>query len=131
MAQTRITWQTLADVEFTDKYSEVVDAFYYYPDFGPQVKALAGKKVYIRGHMLTVAEEKGIYILSRNPFAACFFCGNAGPESIIELKMQPGHPKFKMDQIVTIQGVLRLNQDDLNTCNYLLEDAEVYPGEYE
>jgi hypothetical protein len=27
-AQTKITWETLADIEFTDKYNEEVDAYY-------------------------------------------------------------------------------------------------------
>ena len=29
-SQTKITWKTLNDVTFTDKYSEEVDAYYYY-----------------------------------------------------------------------------------------------------
>ena len=40
LAQTEITWQTLADVQFTDKYSKEVDAYYYYPNFGSSVLAL-------------------------------------------------------------------------------------------
>jgi hypothetical protein len=125
-AQTEITWEMLADVTFTDKYSEEVDAYYYYPEFGASVKALAGQPVYLQGYMLTIDTESGIYILSQNPFAACFFCGSGGPESIVELRLKPDHPRFLMDQIVTIQGRLRLNQDDINACNYILEEAEVY-----
>jgi len=50
----------------------------------------------------------------------------SGPESIIELKLKKNHPKFKMDQFITIKGRLKLNQDDIYQCNYILEDAEVY-----
>ena len=35
-------------------------------------------------------------------------------------------PRFLMDQIVTIQGWLRLNQNDMHACNYILEEATVY-----
>ena len=126
MSQTEITWRTLGDVRFTDKYSEEEEAYYYYPHFGSSVKALEGKQVYLKGYMFAIDPKKGIYILSRNPFAACFFCGNAGPESIVELKLKPGHDKFRMDQVVTIKGRLKLNQDDVYQCNYILEDAEPY-----
>ncbi|WP_462248430.1 DUF3299 domain-containing protein [Ekhidna sp.] len=123
---TKITWETLEDVSFTDKYSEEEKAYYYYPDFGSSVKSLEGKEVFIKGFMLPIEPEEGIFILSRNPFASCFFCGNGGPESIIELKLKAGYPKFKMDQVVTIRGKLKLNSEDIYQCNYILEGAEIY-----
>ncbi|MEO1050507.1 MAG: DUF3299 domain-containing protein [Bacteroidota bacterium] len=126
ISQKQITWKTLEDVRFTDKYSEKEEAYYYYPHFGSSVKALHGKEVFIKGYMLTIKPKDGIYVLSRNPYAACFFCGNGGPESIVELKLKPGHPRFRMDQVVTIRGRLKLNRDDLYQCNYILELAEVY-----
>ncbi len=126
LSQSEITWNTLTDVIFTDKYSEEVDAYFYYPEFGPSVQAIEGKDVFLKGYMLTLGAKADVYILSRNPYAACFFCGAGGPESIVELKLKPGHPKFRMDQVVTIRGKLKLNQDDLYQCNYIFEDAELY-----
>lgn len=125
-SQTEITWQTLEDVTFTDKYSEEVDANYYYPHFGASVKALEGKEVYLKGYMMVFDRKKGIYILSRYSYSSCFFCGQAGPETIVELKLGSKHPRFKMDQIVTMTGTLSLNQDDIYQCNYILKDARVY-----
>lgn len=125
-AQIKISWETLADVHFTDKYIEAEDAYYYYPHFGNSVKALEGKEVYLKGYMLPLAPKEGFFILSRNPYAACFFCGASGPESIVELQLKPGYPQFRMDQLVTIKGYLKLNQDDIYSCNYILEEAEVY-----
>ncbi len=122
-SQTKITWGTLADVNFTEKFSEEEEAYYYFPSFGPSVKALEGKEVYLKGFMLTIDPEKGVYILSRNPFAACFFCGGSGPESIVELELKPDHPEYEMDQVVTIKGKLVLNKDDIYRCNYILENA--------
>ncbi|QDH81332.1 DUF3299 domain-containing protein [Echinicola soli] len=125
-SQTRITWKTLEDVTFTDKYSEQVDAYYYFPKFGASVLELADKEVIIRGHLLEIDAEEDVYILSANPFSACFFCGAAGPESIIELKVPKDHPQFKMDEVLTFKGKLKLNATDIYQCNYILEDATVY-----
>ena len=126
VAQIKITWETLEDVHFTDKYSKELDAHYYYPHFGSSVKALQGKEVFLKGYILAIKPSKGIFILSRNPYASCFFCGNGGPESIVELKLKPKHPRFKMDQVATIKGKLKLNQKDVYQCNYIFEEAEVY-----
>ncbi len=125
-SQTRITWDNLSDVSFTPKYFKEVDEDLLYPSFGASVRALDGEEVYIQGYMLPMAPDEDCYILSRFPFAACFFCGGSGPESVVELQLKPDHPEFDMDQVVTIRGRLRLNQDDINYCNYILEEAEVY-----
>jgi len=126
ISQIEITWSSLSDVRFTDKYSEEVQAYFYYPHFGESVKELEGKEVYLKGYMLALDPQENIFILSQNPFADCFFCGNAGPESIVELNLKPNQPNFKMDQVVTIKGKLKLNRDDIYHCNYILEDAEVF-----
>ncbi|MBV6644050.1 MAG: DUF3299 domain-containing protein [Cyclobacteriaceae bacterium] len=126
VSQAKITWETLEDVNFTDRYSKELDAYYYYPHFGSSVKALQGKEVFLQGHILVINPSEGIFILSRNPYSSCFFCGNGGPESIVELKLKSGHPRFKMDQIVTIKGILKLNRQDVYHCNYIFEEAEVY-----
>lgn len=125
-SQTKITWETLSDVTFTDKYSEEVKAYYYFPSFGPSVLALNNKEVTIKGYVLEIDRDNDVYILSANPFAACFFCGGAGPESIVELKLGKDHPNFKMDQVLTFKGRLKLNAVDIYQCNYILENAEVY-----
>ncbi|MBB6325833.1 hypothetical protein FHS59_001448 [Algoriphagus iocasae] len=125
-SQTKITWDTLTDVTFIDKYSEEVDAYYYFPKFGPSILALNNKEVIIKGYLLIIDPDNDIYILSANPFAACFFCGGAGPESIIELKIGKDHPRFKMDEVLTFRGKLKLNAVDIYQCNYILENARVY-----
>lgn len=125
-SQTKITWDTLSDVTFTDKYSKEVEAYYYFPTFGSSVLALNNKEVIIRGYVLEIDRGNDVYILSANPFAACFFCGGAGPESIVELKLPKSHPRFDMDEIVTFKGRLKLNAVDIYQCNYILENATVY-----
>lgn len=123
-----INWETLADVSFTTEYVEKYDANFFVPAFSPQVKALEGKEVVLKGYMLPVAPEEDLFILSKNTYASCFFCGVGGPETIVEIQFQPGHPQFKMDQVVKVKGILSLNKDDVEHCNYILMKAEVFEG---
>jgi hypothetical protein len=124
-SQTKITWETLEDVSFTNKYSKEVKAYYYFPRFGPSVLALNNREVIIKGYVLEIDRGNDVYIFSANPFSACFFCGSAGPESIVELKLPKDHPRFKMDQVVTFKGILKLNAVDIYQCNYILEKVSV------
>ncbi|AGA78946.1 hypothetical protein Echvi_2706 [Echinicola vietnamensis DSM 17526] len=122
--QQSITWESLKDVTFTDRYSREVNAYYYFPRFGQSVKDLDGEVVEISGFMLPIAPEEDFYVLSENPFSSCFFCGSGGPESIIELEWgEAGHGRFKNDDYVTVKGKLRLNQDDIYRCCYILENV--------
>ena len=126
LPQIRINWQTLEDVRFSDKYNDEIKADYYYPHFGSSVTALQGKEVFLKGYAIVISPQKGVYVLSRYPNASCFFCGKAGPESIVELNLKSKRLKLGMDQVVTIKGRLRLNRDDIYHCNYILERAELY-----
>ncbi|MDC3050253.1 hypothetical protein OA171_00265 [Flavobacteriales bacterium] len=126
VAQEEIDWNTLSDVEFTDVYMEEVDEYFLYPHFGPTIRALAGKRVKIRGFVLAIDPTENYYILSKGPFSSCFFCGVGGPETIVELEMKSSKEVFIMDEVATITGKLKLNSDDIYKCNYILQDAEVY-----
>lgn len=124
--QTEITWETLTDVTFEDRYFEEEDAYFYFPTFGSTLMALQGKEVSITGFVLALNPEQGFYILSRHPYASCFFCGSGGPDSIIELRFKSDNVKFTMDEIVSVKGILRLNSSDPNECNFILDKAEVF-----
>ena len=125
-SQTRIDWDVLSDVEFTDVYMEEVDEYFLYPHFGPSVRNLAGQEVMIRGFVLAIDPTENYYILSKGPFSSCFFCGVGGPETIVELEMKSSKEVFIMDEVATIKGTLKLNADDIYQCNYILQNAEVY-----
>lgn len=124
-AQTIITWEVLKDVKFTEEWSEEFQAFYMVPQFGNKVKSLDGKVVQIRGYIIPVDVVQDYYVLSANPYSSCFFCGQAGPESVMEIQLKKSYDGLRMDKIVTFKGKLRLNADDIYQLNYVLEDAEV------
>jgi hypothetical protein len=126
-AQAKITWDDLTDVVFKEKYVKSVDAHYLFPEFGPDVKKYDGKQIIISGYMLVLDPKAEFYVLSKGPFASCFFCGAAGPETIMEVQFKnKNHKRYKMDDRVTLRGVFKLNKDDIEHCNYILELAEEY-----
>ena len=122
-SQIEISWQDLEDVEFSDMYIDSIDAYILYPHFGFNVRELDGKQVTLSGYILAIDPDKNYYVLSKGPFASCFFCGTGGPETIVELSFKSNKGSFFMDEFATIRGVLKLNTDDIYRCVYILEDA--------
>ena len=120
----KIDWSLLAKVEWDDRYFPAYDETVWYPDFSKEVLALDSTLVEIQGYIIPIDVESGFYVLSANPFASCFFCGNAGPESVLELQFnEPLKKIFTTDEVASFQGRMKLNWDDLEHCNYILRNA--------
>jgi hypothetical protein len=95
-----------------------------FPTFGATVKKIENKPVFIKGYMVPIDPESNQYVLSAFPYSMCFFCGGAGPESVMGLKLKKNQ-RFKTDEIHTFKGKLMLNSTDLFELNYILTEAEV------
>ena len=121
-ALSKITWDDLADVEFKPEYNEKYDVHFLMPTFGKGIKSYNGKNIEITGYFLDISGTGEVFLISSNPMATCFFCGGSGPESIIEVEFN-SVPSFKTDQVVTVSGVLKLNREDVDHCNYILKGA--------
>lgn len=122
-----LTWKTLEDVEFKDVYIEELDAYYWKPTFGSTVNDLESESVYITGYVIPVDLDEDFYVLSRYPFANCFFCGGAGPESVIDLRFDGKSPRvYQTDERLTFAGKFRLNADDIYQMNYILDGAKEF-----
>jgi len=122
MAQEKLTWNDFSDVKFEPVYNEEYDVHFLMPKFGEKIKSYSGKQVRIKGYFLDLSGSGEIFLVSKNPMASCFFCGAAGPETIVEVSFKE-KPPFKTDQIITVSGVLKLNVNDVNHCNYILSEA--------
>lgn len=124
-----LTWSTLANVDFEDRYSEELSSKVPFPIFSESLKSLAGKKVKIQGYVIPFEEtgEDTYIILSAFPFSQCFFCGNAGPESVMDIlpKDQSITKRLQMDEQTSFKGTFKLNDTDFYYLNYILEDAEL------
>ena len=119
-----LTWKDLTDVEFKDVYVDELDAYYWKPIFGPSVQDLEGGMFHITGYVIPVDIDEDFYVLSRYPFANCFFCGGAGPETVVDLQFKGHSPReYATDERLTFAGELKLNADDVYQMNYIIVGA--------
>lgn len=118
-----VSWDDLKDVKFSRKFIKEEDMYFLFPTFGEKVKELNGTELQIKGYMIPVDPEDKVYVLSARPMASCFFCGGAGPETIIQLNLK-NRKKFRTDEVWTVRGKFRLNADNLDECNYVLDACE-------
>jgi hypothetical protein len=120
-----LTWKVLGEIKYVKKnhpkYGEV-----QFPVVNEKVKLRGKKKIYISGFIVPIDNKS--YALSKNVFAACFFCGKSGPESIVGLNFKGATPKLKTDQYVTIEGTFRYNEDDADDWIYNLDNAVIVKG---
>ncbi len=124
-AQQLITWQTLEDVKFTNTFSTELGFEVLEAQFGPSVKSLDNQEVTLKGFMIPLDPLGTQYVLSRYPMANCFFCGGAGPESVVELRLHPkSFRRYAMDETHTFKGKLILNEKNTASLNYIITNAE-------
>ena len=121
----KLSWETLRDVTFKKKWYAEESVYMLYPTFGQSIQKLSGKTVDLTGYILPVDLEANLYVLSAFPYSACFFCGGAGPESVVSLKFKKTGKKFKTDERRTFRGTFKLNADNIYELNYILADAEL------
>ncbi|OHX67657.1 hypothetical protein [Flammeovirga pacifica] len=116
-------WKTLGHVQMKTYMDEMLGFEVSEPIFGGEVEMLDGSFITISGYILPVDSEDGTSILSYMPFASCFFCGNAGPETVMELDV----PKVQsqVNKKVTVRGQLVLNRDDFYSLIYKLKNTEL------
>ena len=117
-------WQTLSKITYKKQFDELLGYKVDVPVFGKEVKALEGKEVTIRGYIIPtngyVSPKE--FVLSAFPFSQCFFCGGAGPESVMEITSVEAI-KYSPNP-VTLKGTLQLNGGDANRLIYALDKAK-------
>lgn len=120
-----INWKLLGMIKFIKKadkeYGEIM-----YPQVSPLLKQKATKRIAISGFIIPI--DNTTYALSKNVFASCFFCGQAGPETIMGIKFKGATPKLKTDQYVTLVGTFRINENDVEDWIYHIDNAEIVKG---
>lgn len=122
---TESLWKTLAKITYKKEYDEFLGFKIDKPVFSQEIKALDGKEVTVKGFIIPVEGYKGHkeFILSAFPYSMCFFCGGAGPETVMEVKSIDAI-QYTAESI-TIRGKLHINSDDVNQLMYSMTDAKL------
>ena len=118
-----VRWDLLIDIEYQLKYFKELDMEVYAPIFSQAAKRIDGKEVILEGYVIPFDESGELLSLSANPYASCFFCGNASPASVVSMRLKNEDKRYKMDDYKRFRGILHLNYEDPNEFYYILEEA--------
>jgi hypothetical protein len=118
-------WKTLSKITYKKEYDEMLGFKVDVPIFSNEIQKLEGKEVTMKGYIIPVEGYKSHkdFIFSAYPYSMCFFCGGAGPETVLEVKAK-SPVAFSADPI-TIKGILHLNSTDINKLMYSLSNVEM------
>lgn len=122
-AQTESVWKTLAKITYRKEYDELMGFKIDKPVFSDAIKNMEGKTITVKGYIIPVEGYKSHkeFIFSAFPYSMCFFCGGAGPETVMEVSAKEAI-KYTTEQI-TLTGTLRLNSDDINRLMFKIDHA--------
>ena len=123
-AQDKSLWKILANVTYGTRQDPEMGFEVEYPIFGEESKSWEGKEVVVKGYMIPLEELTGqnYFVLSQFPYNMCFFCGGAGPETVMQVYTKK-EIEYR-ESPIRIKGRLKLNDGDFNHLMYILENAE-------
>ena len=118
-------WKTLGKMSYRKEYDEILGFKVDIPIFSKQITELEGKEITVKGYIIPVEGYKNHkeFIFSAFPYNMCFFCGGAGPETVMEVEATE-EVGFTAEQVV-LTGTLQLNDSDINKLMYRLVDAKL------
>jgi len=124
-AQQRISWEQLADVTWSETYIDSLGYNEIKGDFGPEVLALNGQEVIISGYVIPLDAMGLSYALSRTSFASCFFCGQAGAETVMDLNVKPTSipPNRQKEHLISFKGIFVVKESNASGLHYTLDMA--------
>ena len=128
-SQQQVSWDQLADVTWSENYVDSLGYNEITGTFGPEILALDGQEIIISGYVIPMDALGLSYAFSRTSFASCFFCGQAGPETVLDLNVKPRSiaPSRQKEVLLTFRGVFHLNLSNASGLHYRLDNATELP----
>ena len=122
-SSTKSVWKTLEKITYKKQYDELMGFKIDIPVFSKPIKDLENKEITVKGYIIPVEGYKSHkeFIFSAFPYNMCFFCGGAGPETVMEVFA--AEPIKYSAESITIKGKLELNDKDINRLMYALHDV--------
>jgi len=125
LAQNQSAWELFERVKFVDVYVELYGMSMPWPEFTSQDLDWQGKEVIIAGYIIPTAEAAGFdgLIVSKFPYAQCFFCGEAGIESIALFQPKGEMPDFDLNKAYVFRGKIKFKDEDFEKLNFIINDG--------
>lgn len=116
-------WVILSKITYKKEYDALLGLKVDKPIFSKEVKALEGKEITLKGYIIPTDGFKSHkeFVFSAFPYSSCFFCGQAGPETVIEV--QAKEAILYTSETIEIKGKLKLNPTDVNRLMYSLTEV--------
>lgn len=119
-------WKMFADISEERKFVEEEDTYYPMPVFTPTLLNLNDKEIKLSGYYLPYSQSDSVIIISRYPYANCFFCGGAGIESVAMVELvEASSETYSTDQILMVKGTLELNSTNFKKLIFVIKDATI------
>ena len=125
--QAQSTWGTLSLIRYDLSVDEYGLSVHKPTHFTKMIEDLDGKEIELAGFIVPLEgkkKQRHLYF-SAYPYASCFFCGNAGPETVIEVFMGGENYLEYTDKQIRISGTFRFVPGDFSSVMYQLENAKI------
>ena len=116
------SWSTLAMIKYVDVAQVEEDNTIL-----KMIRDLEGEEMVLKGYIIPLEGKKAQahLMFSAYPYANCFFCGQAGIESVVEVFMKEGEAVEYSDKAIEIKGIFRYIPSSFDEIMYKLENATV------
>lgn len=118
-------WELLSMVKINKEFDEFVGAEIDKPIFSDDIKSREGNRIVLDGFMIPLEQDtkQDYFVLSRFPYQSCFFCGGAGPETVVEVFADK---EFDFtDDPIRVEGELELNDENPLQLFYVLRNSKI------
>lgn len=117
-------WDLLGTTTIRQGHDSFLDEPIDLPVFPEKLKKWDGKEITLEGYIIPLKQgSQDYFVLSRFPYQSCFFCGAAGPETVVEV-YSDREVRFT-DEKVSVTGMLELNEDDPLHLFFLIRNCTV------
>jgi len=127
-AQPRNEWRLFSDLQFDEYFNEDIGTYDLKPIMTDSLYSLEGREVVLLGYIISSSKTDDFenVILSKFPFTSCYFCGNAGMETVAEIEYDAKKSQFRMDSAYGFKGKLSFNTDNPERLVVILKEAEIW-----
>lgn len=126
-AQEENIWRKLSVVKYDKRIADADQHIAREPRYMPLMRSLDGTEIIVKGYIIPLSGKvaQTEFMFSAFPYEMCFFCGKAGPETVMEAFAKDGEPIKYSEKSMTLKGTFKFRSSDVNDIMFALEDAEL------